>query len=291
MPSWEFLPMSGATLDTQSPEDQSRPDQYLLKAEGIRKAYGALEAVSGVDFAISRGEKVCILGPSGSGKTTLLRCMNLLVEPTEGRLYFKGDLIGSWPPVHTGWKSSIGIGRYRSRVAMVFQQFELFPHLTASQNVMLGPTKVLRVPVAAAREQAVALLTRVGLRDFVDAKPRTMSGGQQQRVAIARALAMTPDLILFDEPTSALDWEMVGEVLDIMAEVAADGMTMVIVTHELGFARRVADRVIVMEAGRIIEEGPTKMMFESPSLPRTRDILGIVQAELEAEREHPTPTR
>jgi ABC-type polar amino acid transport system ATPase subunit len=207
------------------------------------------------------------------------------VEPTEGRLSFKGDLIGSWPP-SPATKPAMTRSRYRSHVAMVFQQFELFPHLTACQNVTLGPTHVLHVDKATAHERALALLARVGLRDFADAKPRTLSGGQQQRVAIARALAMDPDLILFDEPTSALDWEMVNEVLEIMAEVAKEGMTMIIVTHELGFARLVADRVIVMEAGRVIEEGPTKMMFDYPTLPRTKEILGLVQAELEQEHAH-----
>jgi ABC-type polar amino acid transport system ATPase subunit len=253
----------------------------LLVAKGIRKTYGHLDALAGVDFSIRRGEKVCLLGPSGSGKTTLLRCLNLLVEPTSGELFFKGDLIGAWPPSsHAAFpKPKLSLTNYRSRVAMVFQQFELFPHLTACENIALGPRHVLHVDESVARKRALALLERVGLQAFANARPRTMSGGQQQRVAIARALAMDPDIILFDEPTSALDWEMVGEVLDIMSELAAEGMTMAIVTHELGFARQVADRTIVMEGGHIIEQGPTQLMFDSPSLTRTREILGIIQAE------------
>lgn len=253
----------------------------LLNARGIHKVYGGLAALQGVDFSIRRGEKVCILGPSGSGKTTLLRCLNLLVEPTAGELHFKGELIGAWPAsAHAAsLKPRVSLASYRSRVAMVFQQFELFPHLTACDNISLGPRHVLHVPKEVARERALALLERVALRPFAEARPRTMSGGQQQRVAIARALAMDPDIILFDEPTSALDWEMVGEVLDIMAKLAKDGMTMAIVTHELGFARQVADRIIVMEDGRIVEQGPTQMMFESPSMARTREILGIIRAE------------
>jgi len=243
----------------------------LLVARGIHKSFAGVEVLGGIDFDIRRGEKVCILGPSGSGKTTFLRCLNLLVEPSRGELYFKGQMIGSWP---SAAKSQISLAKYRSRVSMVFQQFELFPHLTACDNITLGPRHVLHLDQSVARERALALLERVGLLSLANARPRTMSGGQQQRVAIARSLAMEPDVVLFDEPTSALDWEMVGEVLDIMTKLAADGLTMVVVTHELEFARQCADRIIVMEKGRIIEEGPTKTMFESPSSTRTREILG-----------------
>jgi ABC-type polar amino acid transport system ATPase subunit len=250
----------------------AQPD--LLVAEGLQKYFGHSLVLADVDFSIKEGEKVCILGPSGSGKTTLLRCLNLLVQPTKGRLSFRGQVIGEWPRIS---KQRVDIAKFRSRVAMVFQQFELFPHLTAQENVSLGPRHVLHVKPKEASERALRLLDRVGLRAFANAKPRTLSGGQQQRVAIARALAMEPDVILFDEPTSALDWEMVGEVLEIMAALAADGMTMVIVTHELDFARDCADRIVVMEKGRILEQGPTARMFQGPTSRRTAEILGSVK--------------
>jgi ABC-type polar amino acid transport system ATPase subunit len=259
----------------------SATEQYLLQAKAVTKRYGDADVLTAVDFAIEPGEKVCILGPSGSGKTTLLRCLNLLVQPTSGELRFKGQLIWSSPSVG---KVDMNLRSYRSRVAMVFQQFELFPHLSASDNVALGPRHSLHVDTATAKRRAVELLGRVGLEQFANARPRTLSGGQQQRVAIARALAMNPDVILFDEPTSALDWEMVGEVLEIMASLAADGMTMVIVTHELDFARQCADRVIVMERGEIIEQGPTSQMFEAPRLQRTREILGLARSEARYKR-------
>jgi len=271
-----------------NPAGEARPDDTdeVLVARGLHKSYGSTPVLEQVDFSIRRGETVVILGPSGSGKTTLLRCLNLLVEPSSGELFFRGDLVGAWPG---GLGKATDVSKYRSHVGMVFQQFELFPHLTACQNVSLGPRKVLRLPKAAAEERALALLERVGLKAFASARPRTMSGGQQQRVAIARALAMSPDVILFDEPTSALDWEMVGEVLDLMADLAGQGMTMVVVTHELEFARTCADRVIVMEAGRIIEEGPTAVMFESPAVPRSREILGLVRHQPGARRARTSP--
>jgi len=252
----------------------SQQNDAVLVARGLHKSFGGTPVLDQVDFSIRRGETVVILGPSGSGKTTLLRCLNLLVEPSKGELFFRGEQVGAWPG---GIRKQTDLSKYRSHVTMVFQQFELFPHLTACQNVSLGPRKVLRVASAVAEERALALLERVGLKDFANARPRTLSGGQQQRVAIARALAMSPDVILFDEPTSALDWEMVGEVLDIMADLARQGMTMVVVTHELEFARTCADRVIVMEKGRILEEGPSSAMFESPTVPRSREILGLAR--------------
>ncbi len=242
----------------------------LLDARGIHKRFGRSEVLHGVDFSVRRGEKVCIVGPSGSGKTTLLRCLNLLVEPTGGRLYYKGEVVGEWPG-----GPRVGLGRYRSRIGMVFQHFELFPHLTALQNITLGPRHVMHEEKGAAEKRALELLRRVGLERFANAHPRTLSGGQKQRVAIARALAMRPDLILFDEPTSALDAEMVDEVLSLMRALAADGMTMVIVTHELGFARDVADRVVVMEHGVVVEEGPAGTMFSAARSQRTRDILRV----------------
>lgn len=242
----------------------------LLDVRGLHKKFGRSEVLHGVDFSVRRGEKVCIVGPSGSGKTTLLRCLNLLVEPTRGRLYYKGEPVGEWPG-----GARISLSRYRSRIGMVFQHFELFPHLTALQNITLGPRHVLHEAKGAAEEQALELLGRVGLGAFAKAHPRTLSGGQKQRVAIARALAMQPDLILFDEPTSALDAEMVGEVLGLMRRLANDGMTMVIVTHELSFAQDVADRVVVMEHGVIVEEGPAETMFRAARSQRTREILRV----------------
>lgn len=255
--------------------------EEVLAVKGLQKSFGPSLVLDGIDLGIRRGETVCILGPSGSGKTTLLRCLNLLVQPSRGQIYFKGELIGDWP---ASPKPRVNLTRYRSHVSMVFQQFELFPHLTARDNVSLGPRRVLKLPKAEAQTRALALLERVGLKSFADARPRTLSGGQQQRVAIARALAMSPDVILFDEPTSALDWEMVGEVLDIMADLAQQGMTMVVVTHELDFARECADRVITMDKGRILEEGGAREMFESPTQARTREILGLVKSESRATR-------
>jgi ABC-type polar amino acid transport system ATPase subunit len=256
--------------------------EQVLAAKGLSKSFGQSAVLEGIDFSIGRGETVCILGPSGSGKTTLLRCLNLLVEPTRGALFFRGEQIGQWPPQAA--RKPINLAEYRSHVSMVFQQFELFPHLTAAENVSLGPRRVLHLTKAIAHERALSLLDRVGLKPFANARPRTLSGGQQQRVAIARALAMSPDVLLFDEPTSALDWEMVGEVLDIMADLATQGMTMVVVTHELEFARTCADRIVLMEKGSILEEGPSATMFESPTVARSREILGLVKGESQARR-------
>lgn len=257
--------------------------EEVLAVKGLYKRFGTSSVLEGIDLTIRRGETVCILGPSGSGKTTLLRCLNLLVQPSQGQIFYKGHLIGEWPTS----KPRVDLTKYRSHISMVFQQFELFPHLTARDNVSLGPRRVLRLPKGEADERALTLLDRVGLKEFANARPRTLSGGQQQRVAIARALAMSPDVILFDEPTSALDWEMVGEVLDIMADLALQGMTMVVVTHELDFARECADRVITMDKGRILEEGAASAMFEAPTQARTREILGLVKAESRSKhREH-----
>jgi polar amino acid transport system ATP-binding protein len=250
--------------------DASGSAAPLLAVQGLHKSFASVEVLHGIDFRIAPGEKVCIIGPSGSGKTTLLRCLNLLVEPTRGEQYFKGELVGRWPG-----GARVALGAYRSRISMVFQHFELFPHLTALQNITLGPRHALHENRQAAEGRALELLERIGLARFAKAYPRTLSGGQKQRVAIARALAMRPDLILFDEPTSALDAEMVGEVLELMRDLASAGMTMVIVTHELAFARDVADRVVVMEHGAIVEEGPAEAMFGAARSPRTRDILRI----------------
>ena len=243
----------------------------VIRAQGLHKAYAGVEVLRDVDIEVRKGETIAIVGPSGSGKTTLLRCMNLLVEPDRGVLHFQGELVGRWD----GGRGNIAVSlaRYRSRIGFVFQHFELFPHLSVIDNVTLGPRHVLHESKVIARERGLGVLDRVGLRDFADRRPKTLSGGQRQRVAIARALAMRPEMLLFDEPTSALDAEMVDEVLEIIKALAAAGGTLVMVTHELGFAREVATRVIVMENGVIVEEGATASMFESAQAERARAIL------------------
>ncbi|HUY07908.1 MAG TPA: amino acid ABC transporter ATP-binding protein [Candidatus Dormibacteraeota bacterium] len=244
----------------------------VLRAAGLSKRFAGSVALSDVTFEIARQEKVCIVGPSGSGKTTLLRCLNLLIEPDSGSLEFAGDPVAEWD--HGRRRMHVDISQYRARLGMVFQHFELFPHLTVLGNITLGPRHVLKVSKADAEERGMELLGTVGLREQALRHPQTLSGGQKQRVAIVRALAMQPELILFDEPTSALDAEMVGEVLGLMRELALRGMTMVVVTHELGFARDVSDRIVVMEHGVVVEEGRTETIFDSPRLTRTREILG-----------------
>lgn len=244
----------------------------VLRAAGLSKRFAGSVALRDVTFEIARREKVCIVGPSGSGKTTLLRCLNLLIEPDNGSLEFAGDRIAEWDDGRR--RMHVDISHYRARLGMVFQHFELFPHLTVLGNITLGPRHVLKVSKAVAEERGMELLGTVGLREQALRRPQTLSGGQKQRVAIVRALAMEPELILFDEPTSALDAEMVGEVLGLMKELALGGMTMVVVTHELGFARDVSDRVVVMEHGVVVEEGPTEAIFDAPRLTRTREILG-----------------
>jgi ABC-type polar amino acid transport system ATPase subunit len=265
--------VSKPTTTAATPSLLRTPDGgATLEIRGLRKTYAGSEVVCGVDFKVQRGERVCVIGPSGSGKTTMLRCLNLLTEPSEGDLYFHGNLVGRWPAAHKGVPPS-QVQTLRRHVSMVFQHFGLFPHLSAADNVALGPRHVLKLDQRAARSRAETLLARVGLADHAGKHPAALSGGQQQRVAIARALAMEPDVILFDEPTSALDPEMVGEVLGLMEQLARDGMTMVIVTHETGFARHVADRVVVMEGGAIIEQGSAAEIFDHPQHRRTQDIL------------------
>ncbi|MGH7069477.1 MAG: amino acid ABC transporter ATP-binding protein [Acetobacteraceae bacterium] len=239
------------------------------------KAYGPHRVLDDVDFAVCRGQRVCIVGPSGSGKTTLLQCLNVLTVPSSGSLYFHGELLFRWPAGAAPRAEASALRRYRSHVAMVFQHFELFPHLTAIDNVSLGPRHVLGAPKQVAREHGLGLLERVGLQKHAHKRPAQLSGGQQQRVAIARALAMTPEVILFDEPTSALDPEMADEVLQIMQELAHDGMTMIIVTHAIGFARDVADRVVVMDDGRILEDGRPEEVLVHPRHARTREIIRL----------------
>jgi len=236
----------------------------MLAFADVVKRYGALEALSGITFQVNRGEVVCLIGPSGSGKSTLLRCANVLETIDGGRVVFDGiDLQDKQSDVR----------KLRQRMGMVFQNFELFPHLTVLRNVAIGPLTVLGMARDAAEGRAAELLRKVGLADKAGQHPAALSGGQQQRVAIARALAMQPDVMLFDEPTSALDPETVGEVLGVMKALADEGMTMVVVTHEMDFAKRVADWVVVFDRGRVIEQGPPRQIFEQPTVSRTREFL------------------
>ena len=241
----------------------------ILRLENVHKRFGDLRVLQGVDLTIKRGEVVCVLGPSGSGKSTLLRCINQLEPPEEGRILLEDKEI-------TGKANREGVDFVRRRVGMVFQQFNLFPHMTALGNVTLGPIEVLDKPRSEVEPKARALLERVGMSAKVDEYPDRLSGGQQQRVAIARALAMDPHVILFDEVTSALDPELVKEVLDVMRELATEGMTMIVVTHEMGFARDVSDRVVFMDGGKIVEQGPPEQVLGNPQQPRTQKFLGLV---------------
>ncbi len=236
----------------------------ILIADDVVKRFGGQAAVDGVSLRVARGEVVCLIGPSGSGKSTFLRCLNALECPDGGRILFDGAEVR---PEHRDVRA------IRRRMGMVFQNFELFPHLSALRNVAIGPRMVLRLKDAEAEARAMALLVKVGLADHARKHPAQLSGGQQQRVAIARALAMQPDLMLFDEPTSALDPETVGEVLAVMKALADEGMTMVVVTHEMDFARRVGDRVVVFDRGRVIEEGTPAVIFEAARVARTREFL------------------
>ena len=234
--------------------------------DGLVKHFGDLEVLRGVSLSVATGRVVCVIGPSGSGKSTMLRCVNRLEQPTAGRI-FVGDV------EITAISDERELDRHRGRVGMVFQQFNLFPHMTALHNVMTGPRHVLRLEEAVARERAQDLLARVGLAEKADEYPDRLSGGQQQRVAIARALAMEPEVMLFDEVTSALDPELVGEVLAVMRDLADGGMTMVVVTHEMDFARDVSDRVVFMDDGRVVEEGAPSDVLDGPREERTRQFL------------------
>lgn len=236
----------------------------IISVEGLHKSFGDLEVLKGIDCEVAEGEVLCVIGPSGSGKSTLLRCLNFLESFKIGKVTIGGhDLTGA----------KTNLNAVRRDVGMVFQSFNVFPHMTVLENVMLAPMKVGKVSRSAARATGLALLEKVGLTQKADALPRTLSGGQMQRVAIARALAMQPKVMLFDEPTSALDPETVGEVLGVMKTLAEEGMTMVVVTHEMGFAREVADRVLFMDAGLIVEEGTPERVFGSPEHARTRAFL------------------
>ena len=239
----------------------------LLVVEDIHKRYGKEEVLKGVSFQLRKGETKVIIGPSGTGKSTLLRCINRLTEPDRGRVWLEGVEVTS---------RKVDINRIRAQIGFVFQDFNLFTHLTALDNVRLGPMRVLGMRKDQATKLAREELARVGLADKADAFPAQLSGGQQQRVSIARALAMNPKLILFDEPTSALDPELIGEVLEVMIQLAKDGMTMIVVTHEMRFARSVADEIIFMEKGVIVEQGPPAQLFSAPKHPRTAEFLSKI---------------
>ncbi|MEI8189224.1 MAG: amino acid ABC transporter ATP-binding protein [candidate division NC10 bacterium] len=239
----------------------------MVKVKDVRKQFGYLHVLKGVSLAVARGEVVVVIGPSGSGKSTLLRCLNYLEPVQSGEVWIDGIRLDH---------HKTNIRAVRAEVGMVFQSFNLFPHLTALRNLMLAPVIVRKRPEAEVREAALALLAKVGLQDKTDAYPSQLSGGQQQRVAIARALCMQPKLMLFDEVTSALDPELVREVLDVIKQLARDGMTMIVVTHEMGFAREVADRVIFMDEGRIVEEGTAEDVFDRPQHQRTKEFLGKI---------------
>lgn len=239
----------------------------MLRVKDLKKSFGHNEVLKGINENIEKGEVVCVIGPSGSGKSTFLRCLNLLEEPTGGEVYLDDEKIN---------EKGVDINKVRQKLGMVFQNFNLFPHKTVVENIIMAPVQVLGLSVEEAKQKAMALLKQVGLEDKANEYPKSLSGGQQQRVAIVRALAMEPEAMLFDEPTSALDPEMVGDVLDVMRDLADNGMTMVIVTHEMGFAREVADRVIFMDGGYLVEEGKPSEIFDNPKEDRVKDFLSKV---------------
>ena len=239
----------------------------MIHVNNLHKSFGKNDVLKGINEHIKKGEVVVVIGPSGSGKSTFLRCLNLLEEPTSGEIVFEGNSITD---------KKVDINKIREKMGMVFQQFNLFPHKTVLENLTIAPIKVKEISKAEAEKKAFELLERVGLTDKAKAYPSSLSGGQKQRIAIARALAMEPDVMLFDEPTSALDPEMVGEVLSVMKDLAKDGMTMVVVTHEMGFAREVGDRILFMDAGNIVEQGTPEEIFSHPKNSRTIDFLSKV---------------
>jgi ABC-type polar amino acid transport system ATPase subunit len=239
----------------------------MIEVKNLHKTFGELEVLKGIDLTVNEGEVLCLIGGSGSGKSTLLRCINYLDKKTKGEIWIDGEI------VHT---REGNINYIRQKVGMVFQRFNLFPHMTVIQNVMEGPVTIKKMSKDKARKIALELITKVGIEDKIDEYPAMLSGGQQQRVAIARALAMDPKVILFDEPTSALDPELVGEVLKVMKDLAKDGMTMIVVTHEMGFAKEVADRVIFINEGVIAEEGPPEQIFENPQNERLQSFLAQI---------------
>lgn len=242
-------------------------DNTLIRVENLHKSFDKVEVLKGINTEIKKGEVVCIIGPSGCGKSTFLRTLNLLEEPTDGHVFFDGVDI-------TDKKTDINL--HRQKIGMVFQQFNLFPHMTVLKNMTLAPMKLLKMSKEDAEKMALKLLDRVGLADRADAYPSQLSGGQKQRIAIVRALCMQPEVMLFDEPTSALDPEMVGEVLEVMKSLAKEGMTMAVVTHEMGFAREVADRVLFIDEGVIKEDAPPAELFSNPKTPRLKEFLSKV---------------
>ena len=242
-------------------------NETLIRVESLQKSFGKVEVLKGIDLEIKKGEVVVIIGPSGCGKSTFLRTLNLLEDPTGGHVYFEGTDI-------TDPKTNVNL--HRQKIGMVFQQFNLFPHMTVLKNMTIAPMKLLKLSKAEAEKRALELLDRVGLKDRANSYPSQLSGGQKQRVASVRALCMQPDVMLFDEPTSALDPEMVGEVLEVMKALADDGMTMAVVTHEMGFAREVADRVLFIDQGIIMEQGTPEELFANPKSPRLKDFLSKV---------------
>ena len=237
----------------------------MIEIKGLCKSFGDHEVLKGIDQNVEEGEVLCIVGPSGSGKSTMLRCINRLEEPTGGEIYIDGELV-----------TEANVDAMRTKMGMVFQSFNLFPHKSVLENLTIGPVNVKKADKKESEEKGIALLERVGLAEKAGEYPRNLSGGQQQRVAIARALAMDPEVMLFDEPTSALDPEMVGEVLDVMKSLARDGMTMIVVTHEMGFAKEVADKVIFMDGGYIVEQGTPDAVLNHPQMDRTKDFLSKV---------------
>ncbi len=239
----------------------------MITVHDLRKSFGSLEVLKGIDAEVKESEVVCVIGPSGSGKSTFLRCLNLLEEITSGSVEIDGEQLTD---------PSTDINKLRTKVGMVFQHFNLFPHMTVLDNITLGPIKVKELTKEEAEKEALPLLDKVGLSDKADVYPESLSGGQKQRVAIARALAMNPAVMLFDEPTSALDPELVGDVLEVMKSLAKEGMTMVVVTHEMGFAKEVGDRVIFMDEGVIMEEGNPIQLFDNPQNPRTQSFLSKI---------------
>jgi polar amino acid transport system ATP-binding protein len=259
---------------------------HLVRAVNVTKSFGTNEVLKGIDLTVDPGEVVCLLGPSGSGKTTFLRLINQMESLTGGRIWVGGELIGIEERAGRLYmRTDKDIARQRARIGMVFQRFNLFPHMTALENVMEAPVQVKRMNKAEVKQEALRLLDMVGLADRCTYYPSQLSGGQQQRVAIARALAMKPELMLFDEPTSALDPELVGEVLAVMRRLAEEGTTMIVVTHEMGFARGVADRVVFMDQGVVVEEGHPDQVLLHPREERTRTFLQRVKADAEAEAE------
>ena len=237
----------------------------MIEIKGLCKSFGDHEVLKGIDQNVDEGEVLCIVGPSGSGKSTMLRCINRLEEPTGGEIYIDGELV-----------TEKNVDAMRTKMGMVFQSFNLFPHKSVLENLTIGPINVKKADKKKSEEKGLALLERVGLAEKANEYPRNLSGGQQQRVAIARALAMDPEVMLFDEPTSALDPEMVGEVLDVMKSLAKEGMTMIVVTHEMGFAKEVADKVIFMDGGYIVEQGTPDAVLNHPQMERTKDFLSKV---------------